>query len=319
MEVYTGAVPVLIDGAIFNSYSSTVIVQVFLPAFESAPSATAGVFLGRYIDLEPAPLRAWMNFWPACLSSRHSRGGESACVPVFYVADLQVRRSSGEPSRRLPEFGVERQERIHPGIPACLNHGWHGPDRFGWQNSDQSSRAYHRLHGTHRQYRKNLCFPPRFTITIGLLSEGKGTIVATLPAFYVNLHGEVSRAEVVFKVAAINLRHFAVTEYANFNFNSFAELNGILLGAKSDGIYPWLAVRTKDSRSPRISPRSSPPRILPGPGHLHHQPVRRPETGQDPQGNQARLYQVRRGEYQRRRTRHRFHPVYGEPVKRKKQ
>jgi len=79
---------------------------------------------------------------------------------------------------------------------------------------------------------------PRFTITIGLLSEGKGTIVATLPAFYVNLHGEVSRAEVVFKVAAINLRHFAVTEYANFNFNSFAELNGILLGAKSDGIYP---------------------------------------------------------------------------------
>ena len=60
----------------------------------------------------------------------------------------------------------------------------------------------------------------------------------TLPFFYINAHGETKQATAPFKVLAMNLKNFAVTEYENFDFNSFAEFNGIFLGAKEDGIYP---------------------------------------------------------------------------------
>jgi len=59
-----------------------------------------------------------------------------------------------------------------------------------------------------------------------------------LPFFYINAHGETSPAQFIYKVLAMNLRNFAVSEYENFDFNSFGQINGVYLGAKADGIYP---------------------------------------------------------------------------------
>jgi len=59
-----------------------------------------------------------------------------------------------------------------------------------------------------------------------------------LPFFYINAHGETSPAQFIYKVLAMNLRNFAVSQYENFDFNSFGQINGVYLGAKADGIYP---------------------------------------------------------------------------------
>jgi hypothetical protein len=240
IEIYTGAVPVIIDQAIFNSYSEALITQVFLPPFESNDSATAGVFLGRYIDLEAVPLVSTDDFLAssivfapfdagvdplASLSSMvaeiHVTAIIKATLPALAAAiELNVR--SGIIREALPGLTMAATGqigsvgRIQTGLPVLII------DATG-------------LAGNIGSISTSL---PRFTITIGLLSEGKGTIVATLPAFYVNMRGEVTPVEVVFKVMAMNLKHFAATEYSGFHFNSFAEMNGILLGAKSDGIYP---------------------------------------------------------------------------------
>jgi hypothetical protein len=252
IEIYTGAVPVIIDGAIFDSYSSTVIVQVFLPPFESAASATAGVFLGRYIDLEPVPfvsqdefLASMVVFAPfdagvtplasvsSMLAELHVTAIIRATFPALTAA-LELNVRSGFIRENLPALTMAATGqigsvgRIQTNLPALI---------IGASG----------LTGNVGSISKSL---PRFTITVGLLSENRGTLAVTLPALYIDMRGDVTPAEVVFKVMAMNLKHFAATEYAAFNFNSFAELNGILLGAKSDGIYPLVGGSDKGQPIP---------------------------------------------------------------------
>jgi len=79
---------------------------------------------------------------------------------------------------------------------------------------------------------------PFLTITSsgGLADSAVANLI--LPFFYINAHGETSPAQFIYKVLAMNLRNFAVSEYENFDFNSFGQINDVYLGAKADGIYP---------------------------------------------------------------------------------
>jgi hypothetical protein len=77
--------------------------------------------------------------------------------------------------------------------------------------------------------------------------EGKASADITLPAFYVSAHGDFIPAREAFKVLTMNLKNFAVSEYEDFPFNSFAFFNGFYLGARNDGIYPLVGEKDQDA------------------------------------------------------------------------
>jgi len=79
---------------------------------------------------------------------------------------------------------------------------------------------------------------PILTISASASIERHGTLAITLPLFYINAHGEYTPLGPIYRVTVLNPKNMAVTEYDLFDFNSFGFFNGILLGAKSDGIYP---------------------------------------------------------------------------------
>jgi hypothetical protein len=90
-------------------------------------------------------------------------------------------------------------------------------------------------------------FLPLLTPVSSAFGEGKASANIVLPTFYISAHGDFIPAREAFKVLAMNLRNFSVSEYENFLFNSFAFFNGIYLGAKNDGIYPLVGEKDQDT------------------------------------------------------------------------
>jgi hypothetical protein len=83
---------------------------------------------------------------------------------------------------------------------------------------------------------------PLMEILGRLYIANKGTVVLALPVLRVNSFGEESLdikpyGVPIRKGIAMNLVNWAVTEYTDYPFNSFAYFNGVQLGAKEDGIF----------------------------------------------------------------------------------
>ncbi len=76
---------------------------------------------------------------------------------------------------------------------------------------------------------------PLLTLDASGWPIGVGTLEITLPLL--QLLGHAQAGTPTYAVLAMNPRHFGVTEYASFPFNSFAYFNGEYLGAKSTGIH----------------------------------------------------------------------------------
>ncbi len=73
------------------------------------------------------------------------------------------------------------------------------------------------------------------------VAQGNGSIV--FPTFVVSGFARVSVRERL--TIAMNLQNKAVTEYLNYGFNSFANINGVFYGARDDGI--WKLEGNKDN------------------------------------------------------------------------
>jgi len=243
MQIYTGGIPVLIDGAIFTSTGSQFIQQGWPPAMEGVASLYAfDKYIGPFFDLdyEVAQFEATAAFlanqgimapfdfanYPmdattSMLADLHVDAIMIATLPAMTGSGTLAVRS-GIVIQNLPVFTILATGQIGeigrvsaylPGLRLAatgLTGGIGG-----------------------------LALPlPFLTITSsgGLAPSAVANL--TLPFFYINAHGETKAAQVVFKVLAMNLKNFAITQYDNFDFNSFAEFNGLYLGAKEDGIYP---------------------------------------------------------------------------------
>jgi len=93
-------------------------------------------------------------------------------------------------------------------------------------------------HGLTGQIGSVIANLPVVTLSASASIERHGTLDLDLPFFYINAHGDCGPANPIFFVTTLNPKNMAVTEYELFDFNSFGFFNGLLLGAKSDGIYP---------------------------------------------------------------------------------
>lgn len=78
---------------------------------------------------------------------------------------------------------------------------------------------------------------PALTISGGMLRIAVMSGDAVLPALIVAATGYTTRATPANYGMAVNMRNKAITKYDDFNFNSFAVLNGKLYGAASTGIH----------------------------------------------------------------------------------
>jgi len=64
---------------------------------------------------------------------------------------------------------------------------------------------------------------------------GRGAMEIPLPQMIGA--GRIIPVTILYKGLAMNASHFAITEYKDFLFNSFAYFNGVYLGANSQGIF----------------------------------------------------------------------------------
>jgi len=73
-----------------------------------------------------------------------------------------------------------------------------------------------------------------------VLAAGHQDIIAAVaidfPPWIVDVYAR-SLTLIRYKTPAMNANHYGVTEYMNWNFNSYANLNGKLLAVKGDGLY----------------------------------------------------------------------------------
>jgi len=79
---------------------------------------------------------------------------------------------------------------------------------------------------------------PMFTLSATGYVVSGAILSQSLPMLSIYAHGDQTLAILDYLVTVMNLKNAAVTEYENYDFNSFAKFNGVYLGAKSDGIYP---------------------------------------------------------------------------------
>jgi hypothetical protein len=241
VEIYTGAIPVIIASPIFDADSSTVIVQFFPTPFTGTGLAVAdGVYEGPFFDLASSPFSGTAEIDSAAavfapfdasvyplgatgsmLADLHITAVISAILPALTMVGTLATRS-GSVIQTLPCFTlladgqIGEVGRVAVYLPGLKLTGSGLTGELG-----------------------TLALPlPFLTIssTGGLARSAVANL--TLPFFYINAHGETKAAKIVFRVLTMNLRNFAVTEYENFDFNSFAQINGVYFGAKADGIYP---------------------------------------------------------------------------------
>jgi hypothetical protein len=67
--------------------------------------------------------------------------------------------------------------------------------------------------------------------------EARGSLVLTMPVPYLVMTGDQFFAARYFKGIAMNMSHFAVTDYIGYDFNSLAYFNGKFLGGGQNGIF----------------------------------------------------------------------------------
>lgn len=77
---------------------------------------------------------------------------------------------------------------------------------------------------------------PGLRATLAGGAQVVGALNATLPALTGYLVGDPEAPD-TWHVLVMNLRTGAVTEYDDYEFNSFAEVDGVLYGASADGLY----------------------------------------------------------------------------------
>lgn len=240
MQVYTGGVPVIIDGAIFTSIGSEFIQQVWPPAMEGATSLyTFGKYIGPFFDLDYEAAQ------PSSLTEILAAQGIMApfdftAVPLGAVAsilaDLHVDVIMVATLPAMTGTGTleVRSGRIIQNLPVFTMIA------NGQVGAVGTVRAYipgiritsTGLTGWIGRVARSL---PFFTIiSSGTPSDGAvGNL--TLPLFYINAHGKV--VETGFIALVMNPKNFAISEYEGFSFNSFALFNGQYLAAGSGGIY----------------------------------------------------------------------------------
>jgi hypothetical protein len=241
-EIYTGAVPVLIDltGFPFGVTGSQFIQQSFPPPMSAVASLYAfDKYIGPFFDLdyEGAQLSSVASFLAAqgimapfdltaipmgaiasMLADLHVDTLMVATLPALTgSATLEVR--SGTLIRNLPVLTLLASGQI--GAVGTVNAYLPG-----------IRLAATGLTGGIGGVARSL---PFFTI----LSSGgpsDGTVAnLTLPLFYINAHGQA--VETGFVALVMNPKNFAVSEYEGFSFNSFALFNGQYLAAGAAGIY----------------------------------------------------------------------------------
>lgn len=77
--------------------------------------------------------------------------------------------------------------------------------------------------------------PPRLLMS-GFI-EARGNLVLTMPVPYLVMTGDQFFAARYLKGIAMNMSHFAVTDYVGYDFNSLAYFNGKFLGGGQNGIF----------------------------------------------------------------------------------
>lgn len=250
-EIYTGAVPVIIDGAIFTSTGSQFIQQSFPPAMAGVASLYAfDKYIGPFFDLEyegvqyssvasmlaaqgimvPFDLTAIpMGAVASMLADLHVDTLMVATLPAMTGSvTLEVR--SGTLIRDLPALTMLGNGQI--GVVGTVNAYLPGIRLVAAGLAGGIGRVARSL--------------PFFTI-ISSGGPSDGAIAnLTLPLFYINAHGQA--VETSFVALVMNPKNFAVSEYEGFSFNSFALFNGQYLGAGAAGIY-IIGGTGKDGRS----------------------------------------------------------------------
>jgi len=66
--------------------------------------------------------------------------------------------------------------------------------------------------------------------------QGHGTVAKTMPLWTTEAFGHSIPVTILYRGVVVNTSNYAVTEYTDFNFNSFGYLNDKYIGANSSGI-----------------------------------------------------------------------------------
>ena len=78
---------------------------------------------------------------------------------------------------------------------------------------------------------------PALTIEAGGIGHGLGNLDQILPVLEINSYGRTIPAVITYRVLVLNPKSLALSEYAGFDFNSFALFHGKYLGATATGIH----------------------------------------------------------------------------------
>jgi hypothetical protein len=240
-EIYTGAVPVIIDGAIFTSTGSQFIQQGWPPPFSGVASLyVLDKYIGPFFDLDyegvqlssVASILAAQGIMAPFDLTTVPMGATASMLADLHVDNIMI--------ATLPMIigvatGTSRSGRasfqILPALTgmATGNTSIRGTMRANLPLLRGSATG---LTGILGVMRADL---PILSGTATGRTLAKGIGIAFLPMLIGHAHGKEIAAS--FVALVMNPRNFAVSEYEGFSFNSFALFDDQYLAAGVAGIY----------------------------------------------------------------------------------
>lgn len=94
---------------------------------------------------------------------------------------------------------------------------------------------------------------PAFTLVANAYVQNDIVFDNTMPAFFVSAVMPLASAESNYRTWTLNLRNNALTEYTGFEFNSYAQFNGVVIAADETGLYELDGANDKGSAANTIT------------------------------------------------------------------
>lgn len=179
---------------------------------------------------------------PALDLEAYGGGRLEAILPALELSGHIITGISGSLNQILPLFEISAHGFAAQGgsvvaVLPCLEISAHGFGTVVGRLSAILPALTLRASGVSGSVGSAVLILPALAIEATGIMEVLGNLNQILPAIEINAHGRIVPAIVTYKIVVLNPKGLTVSEYAAFDFNSFALFNGKYLGATPVGIH----------------------------------------------------------------------------------